>query len=472
MARGNSSFLGGEHSAFLAFLVSFLCVFSLSSCSSLPKLEDAIVEAWPEEDWPEIIEARRVHPPDKVDAILRRLKKQVGQTGILERQIAIMEEVSGSPLVDGNKATLLVDGPATYAAMEKAIPGARDHINFETFLFADDEEGKRFAALLLGKQAEGVQVNFIYDSVGCWGTPAAFFKRLRDGGIQALEVNPVEPHKGSRESSLINRDHRKILIVDGEIVFTGGVNISGVYETSSFAWHEEKGKKPSWRDTDVKIEGPAVAEFQKLFLEMWKQQKGPPLAKRNYFPTLSARGHELVRVLGSEPGEKNRLTYLMYVSAITFASKSVHLTNAYFVPDDQTRIAFENAAGRGVDVKLILPSVSDISLVLYAGRSYYEDLLEAGVKVYERQDALLHAKTAVIDGVWSTVGSTNMDLWSFLRNYEVNAVILGVDFANQMESLFSKDLQASNEIVAKEWNRRSLSERLRELFARLLHYWL
>jgi cardiolipin synthase len=222
----------------------------------------------------------------------------------------------------------------------------------------------------------------------------------------------------------------------------------------------------------VKIEGPAVAEFQRLFLKMWDLQKGPPLGRRDYYPPLKAMGRELVHVLGSEPGEKNRLTYLMYVSAITFASKSVHLTNAYFVPDEQTRNAFEDAARRGVEVKLVLPSASDVSLALYAGRSYYEDLLESGVKVYERRDAVLHAKTAVIDGVWSTVGSTNLDQWSFLRNYEVNAVILGTDFAGQMEALFSIDVQASNEIRAEDWRNRSLSDRLREWLSRILRYWL
>jgi cardiolipin synthase A/B len=463
---------GGKTTAILALLLSLFLLLSSSSCSDLPPLEEAIADASSEQDWPEIVGAHRVLPRDKANAILRRLKKEAGPTDILERHISIMQELSGLPLVAGNKVTLLVDGPATYAAMESAIQSAKDHINFEIFLFEEDEEGQRFADLLLRKQAEGVQVNLIYDSVGCLNTPAAFFKRLRDGGIQTLEVNPVGPAQPSGETALINRDHRKILIVDGKMAFTGGVNISGVYAKSSFAWHQEEDKQLAWRDTDVKIEGPAVADFQKLFVDMWNRQKGPPLTQRNYFPSLSVQGHELVQVLGSEPGEKSHLTYLMYVSAITFASKSVHLTNAYFVPDEQTRSAFENAASRGVDVKLVLPSASDVNLAVHAGRSYYEDLFEAGVKVYERRNAMLHAKTAVIDGVWSTVGSTNMDLWSFLRNYEVNAVILGTDFAGQLEALFSIDLQASNQIVVEEWKKRPFSERLREWFARLLRYWL
>jgi cardiolipin synthase A/B len=472
MLKGAFSFPPEVKRAILLSLVSCFCIFSFLSCAHLPRLEEAMTESWPEKNWPEIIESHRVLPPEKVDAIIRRLEKKAGRTGILELQTSVMKELSALPLVEGNKATLLVDGPATYAAMEKAIESARDHINFETFIFADDEEGRRFADLLLRKQAEGVQVNLIYDSVGCANTPAAFFKRFRAGGIQTLEVNPVEAGHWSAASEGLSRDHRKILIVDGKVAFTGGVNISGEYSTSSFGLYREKGKKMPWRDTDVKIEGPVVAEFQKLFLEMWKRQEGPSLAQRNYFPALNAIGHDLVRVVGSEPGEKNRLTYLMYVSAIAFASKSVHLTSAYFAPDEQTRKAFQNVARRGVDVKLILPSTSDISLVFYAGRSYYEDLLESGVKVYERRDAMLHAKTAVIDDVWSTIGSTNMDLWSFLRDYEVNAIILGPDFAAQMEALFSKDLQASNEIVPEKWKRRSLCERLKESFARLIRYWL
>ncbi len=472
MVKEVLAFRKGKKSAVHILFLSLSLILLFSSCGRLPRLDDAIAESSAEQDWPEIVGARRVLPPDKVKAILGRLKKQAGPTDILERHITIMQALSGLPLVAGNKVTLLVDGPATYAAMEIAIQGARDHINFETFLFEEDEEGHRFADLLLRKQSEGVQVHLIYDSVGCLNTPADFFERLRAGGIQTLEVNPVGSAQVSGESALMNRDHRKILIVDGKIAFTGGVNISGVYARSSFAWRQEEDKNLSWRDTDVKIEGPAVAEFQKLFLDMWTRQKGPPLAERNYFPPLKAIGHELVQVLASEPGEKSRLTYLMYVSAITFATKSVHLTNAYFVPDEQTRNALENAAGRGVDLKLVLPSASDVNLAIYAGRSYYEDLLEAGAKVYERRNAMLHAKTAVIDGVWSTVGSTNLDLWSFLRNYEVNAVILGTDFAGQMEALFSIDLQASSEIVPEEWGRRPLSERLKEWFARLLRYWL
>ena len=247
---------------------------------------------------------------------MERLKRQAGPTDILDRHIALIQSIGGSPLVAGNHATLLVDGPATYAAMLEAIQNATDHINLETYIFEDGDVGHRFADLLLQKQSEGVQVNLIYDSVGCMNTPAAFFQRLREGGVQMLEFNPINPMKVGKEGFLIHRDHRKILIVDGSVAFTGGVNISRVYSGSSrSAEHRERKVEEAWRDTHVQIEGPVVAEFQKLFLDTWARGKGPELSKRNYFPELKRKGRDLVSVVGSTPGQENRITYIMYVSA-------------------------------------------------------------------------------------------------------------------------------------------------------------
>jgi cardiolipin synthase len=425
------------------------------------------------EKAPEIIGPHGQLSPKMSKAVMERLKKQVGPTDILERHVALVESIGGSPLVAGNKVTLLVDGPATYDAMFKAIQSAKDHINLETFIFEDDEVGHNFADLLLQKQAEGVQVNLIYDSLGGLRTSAAFFQRLRDGGIKTLEFNPLNPGKARKKWLLTHRDHRKILIVDGSVAFTGGVNISRVYSSSSLSGQQhEKNIQEAWRDTHVQIEGPAVAEFQKLFLDTWAREKGPELPKRNYFPTLKREGNDLVEVVGSIPGQQNRITYVMYVSAFVYAENFVHLTNSYFVPDKQTVKALTNAAHRGVDVKIILPGISDEVTVFYAGRSHYTHLLKSGVKLYEHRDAMLHAKTAVIDGVWSTVGSTNLDLWSFLRNDEVNAVILGRDFAVEMEALFEKDIANSNQILLEQWKKRSLGDRMKEWFARLLQYWL
>ena len=403
---------------------------------------------------------------------MERLKRSVEPTDILQRHTVVIESVTDSPLTKGNKVTLLADGQAAYAAMFKAIQSAGDHINLESYIIEDDETGRKFADLLLQKQAEGVQVNLIYDSVGSFSTPAPFFQRLRDAGIQVVGFNPINPLKARGDWGLTHRDHRKILIVDGKIAIIGGINISRVYSSSPFKRKQNKKAPIHWRDTDVQIEGPAVAEFQKLFLDTWLKQKGPKLSERNYFPDLKEEGSALVRVVGNTPGEDNRITFIVYVSAITFAEHSIHITNSYFIPDDQIVKALSDAAERGVDVKIILPGITDSKLALYAQRYYYSELLKSGVKIYERSTYLLHAKTAVIDKVWSTVGSTNMDFMSLLNNDEVNAVILSHEFAIEMEKMFVSDLADSRQIQLDEWKKRPLLPRIREWFVNLFVRWL
>ena len=405
---------------------------------------------------------------------MKRLKQSVKATDILQRYSTVIESVSESPLTKGNKVTLLVDGPATYAAMFKAVQNATDHINIETFIMEDieDETGRKFADLLLEKQQEGVQVNLIYDSAGSYTTPAAFFQRLRDGGIQVLEFNPINPFKARGKWRLAKSDHRKIMIVDGKAALTGGVNISRVYSSGLSGRGEVDGEQMRWRDTDVQIEGPAVAEFQRLFLGTWQRQEGATLFPRNYFPDLKEEGDALVGVLGSTPGEDNRLTFIMYVAAITFAENSLHMTNAYFVPDRQTVKALTDAAKRGVEVKIILPGTSDSLLAQSAGEYFYSELLKSGVKLYKRRNALLHAKTLVIDTVWSTVGSTNMDFWSFSSNDEVNAVVLNREFAVEMEKMFTRDLAESEEVRWEEWRKRPLSLKVKQWFSHLFARWL
>jgi len=324
-----------------------------------------------------------------------------------------------------------------------------------------------FSDLLLRKQAEGLQVNLIYDSLGCYSTPVGFFQRLRDGGIQVVEFNPKNPLKTHGKWRLAKSDHRKILIVDGRVAITGGINISQDYLSGPSGVGDEKVAQMPWRDTDVQIEGPAVAEFQKLFLDTWQRQKGVTLSGRNYFPDMKEQENTLVRVLGSTEGETNRITFIMYVAAITFAENSLHMTNAYFAPDSQIIKALTDAAKRGVDVKIILPGTTDRSLALYAGQYHYSDLLKAGVKLYKRRNVLLHAKTLVIDGVWSTVGSTNMEWWSFSSNDEVNAVILSHEFATEMERMFAGDLAESEEIRWEEWEKRPFYLKVWEWFSHL-----
>ena len=227
-----------------------------------------------------------------------------------------------------------------------------------------------------------------------------------------------------------------------------------------------------WRDTHLHIEGPVVADFQKLFMDTWAKQQGPALADKKYFPPLVKQGDEIVRAIGSAADAPYSQIYLTLLSAIDHAEHSIHLTNAYFVPDPQLLKALTDAAQRGVDVQFLLPGKTDSWAVFHAGRSHYAELLDAGVHIYERRDTVLHSKTASIDGVWSTIGSTNLDWRSFLHNDELNAVILGRDFAQQMNLMFSQDRAASDPIDPQKWKRRSLLLRLQEWLARLPEYWL
>ena len=402
-------------------------------------------------------------------AIVAELKRKSGDLDMLDKQIALEQEIVGSPLMVGNKVTLLEDGPATYQAMFAAIGKAKDHINVESYIIEDDEVGQQFADLLLERQAQGVQVNLMYDSVGTIGTPKTYFDRLTQAGVQVLEFNPVNPLALKKPWKLNHRDHRKLLVVDGRTAFLGGINISSVNSSGSSVGGSKGAvdSKSGWRDTDIQIDGPVVAEFQKLFIQTWDKQHGKPLAPRDYFPAIAPQGKEIVRAIGSTPDDPYSLIYLTFISAITNAEKQVHITNAYFVPDPQLLKALIDAAGRGVDVRLILPGQSDSATVFHAGRSHYSELLKGGVKIYERHGALLHVKTAIVDGVWSCVGSSNLDWRSALDNDEINAVILGREFAQQMRAAFARDIAASDAIEPASWKRRSILLRLKEWTARL-----
>jgi cardiolipin synthase len=381
---------------------------------------------------------------------------------------------AASPPVAGNKVILLQDGRGTYDAMFTAIASARDHINMEMYIFDDDEAGERFANALIAKQREGVQVNLVRDSVGTMRTNKQFFERMEDAGIAVLEYNPINPLAARKDWDLNERDHRKLLIVDGRQAILGGVNISGVYSSGSSRPSATKRRGPDlpWRDTDLRIEGPVVAEFQKLFMQTWAEQHGPTLAQRRYFPPLRPIGKDSVSALGRSPDGSHSLIYPALIAAIAGAQREVWLTNAYFAPDPQLLTALKAAATRGVDVKLLLPGASDSWLVFHAGRAYYDELLRGGVQIFERRNALLHSKTALIDGAWSAIGSTNLDWRSFLHNQELDAVILGPEFGGQMRSTFQRDLAASNPITLEQWQRRPLDQRLKETLGRLWEYWL
>ena len=403
-------------------------------------------------------------------------KRWAGDALDLKTQAALEEAATGVPLIAGNQVTLLFDGPQTMAAMLREIGAAKNNINLETYIFDQDSLGIEFADRLIAKQQQGVAVSIMYDSVGTLGVPQAFFERMRSAGIKLLAFNPVNPARlRGKEWKLNNRDHRKVLIVDGKVAFTGGVNISDTYSRGSLFRSKSRPTDKSqvgWRDTHVRIEGPAVAAVQWMFVQAWARQDADDLPDdADFFPPLAAAGDKLVRVLASDPGGSFEI-YKAYLLAIGQAKKTIHITSAYFVPDAQTIAALIGAARRGVDVRVVLPGPSDSGLVSYAGHQRYQQLLEGGVKIHRLHLAVLHAKTAVIDGTWSTVGSTNIDMRSFVHNSELNVVVLGQAFGHDMENAFAEDLRDAREITLEQWRHRPFSDRLKEWAAQLMDYWL
>ena len=454
------------------WLASLLLVGAMASCRTLPdadKLPDT-----PQKANPTVETAKGTLQKAQTAQLLQR--RWANATGDLKQLAVLEEQATGLPLIAGNRVQLLFDGPATMREMMAAVKNATTSINLETYIFDQDPIGLQFAELLMEKRRQGVTVNVMYDSVGTLGTPQVFFDRMRAAGVNMVAFNPVNPAKAKGNWSINNRDHRKLMVVDGSVAFTGGINISSDYANSSLFRSRRKPdnldkNKVGWRDTHVKIEGPAVATLQWAFVNNWVRQEGGELPARDYFPRLAPVGDKFVRVLATDPGSNSEI-YKSLMVAIGEAKKSVHITSAYFVPDQQVVDALIAAARRGVDVKLVLPGVSDHGLVMHAGQAFFEQLLAGGVKIFQLQVAVLHAKTAVIDEAWSTIGSANIDRRSFIHNYELNVVVIDPAFGRDMESAFNEDLRDSKEVTLDQWRDRPWADRIKEWAARLTEYWI
>lgn len=386
------------------------------------------------------------------------------QEQAIARLMRISTHFQQTPFVRGNTVTLLRNGQETYPAMLGAIGKATRRIDMESYQF-DTAAATIFAPLLLQKRAQGVEVHLIYDAWGSMDQDKALFDQLRRGGVQVVEYNPLG-NVAKLGLDVDHRDHRKLLVIDGELAITGGVNVTGVYLNEAGS----ASKKPDdmkWRDTDVEIEGPVVAQFEILFQKTWEQQKGPALPPAPPTPGIM-RGPAIVQAIDGAPVDDHPVIYETLLSAFALAKSSIHLTTGFFAPPHEMEEALADAARRGVDVQIVVPAHSDSDAAIAAGRSHYHDLLEAGVKIHERQGVVLHAKTAVVDGLWSTVGSSNLDWRSTILNNEIDAVILDHDFGAKMEAMFGDDLVESKEITLAAWRERGVGERVHEWWARLI----
>jgi cardiolipin synthase len=386
----------------------------------------------------------------------------------LLRHAASHEPVSPCPLLDGNDIRLLPSGADTLSAMFAAIAGAQDHIHLEYYILEDVHwRGQSLKALLLDACARGVHVAVIYDSVGSLKTPDSLFDDLAKAGAHILEFHPVNPLRKHFVWHLNDRDHRKIMLIDCKTAFIGGVNLSRVYTNPPEAGARPKAEDGYWHDCAIRIRGPVVAQAQSLFLDTWNKHGGDTLPNCDLFPQAGIEGDQVARIAGSLPHEKQQLYFRGIHEAVLNARHRILLTTGYFVPTRREWRMLADAARRGVTVDLILAGVSDVPGALHAARALYGRLLAAGVRIHELHDGFLHAKAAVIDGVWTAIGSSNLDRRSFAFNNEVDAVILGRDTASDLEALLEGWMQRATTVTLEAWRRRSLHEHVAELSARV-----
>jgi cardiolipin synthase A/B len=407
--------------------------------------------------------------------VLARVATQAPDADALGRHLAVDQLVADSPLYTGNSVHVLRDGAQTFPAMFRAIAGARHFVDLEYYTFQDVRSGGRqLGDLLAARSRAGVQVRIIYDAVGSLGTPAAFFDQLRAAGVKLLEFNPLNPLRATRSPN--DRDHRKILVADDEVAVVGGVNLSTTYESAPRILRSDDVRAPQrgatatsqpvWHDLDLEIRGPVVPRLAAVFRQHWRDQGGPPLAP-DYDPPQRVHDRQIVRVIASSPARLAARYYATVLTAIRTAQSSIWMTAAYFVPTHQELVGLKSAARRGVDVRILLPAHTDVPQILAIQRSYYGELLRAGVKVYERRTGIVHSKAMVIDGVWSLVGSSNFDQRSVLFNDEVDVVVLGSSTADQLRRYMRADMRHARRVDWQFVHRQGAWQHLKALFWRL-----
>ena len=370
-----------------------------------------------------------------------------------------MSGLLGPPLLPGNAVTILLNGDEIFPAMLEAIRGAQRTITFETFIYWRGRIGREFAEALAERARAGVRVHVLLDFVGSHKMDPELLELIRRAGAEVEKFHPLNWYHISR---INNRTHRKLLIVDGRVGFTGGVGIAD--EWSGHAQDERH-----WRDTHFRIEGPAVVQMQAAFMTNWIKTRSQVEHTEDYFPALREAGSHFAQIFHSSPQEGSEDIRLMYLLSIAAARRRILLEQAYFVPDDLTTELLVAALHRGVQLEIVVPGPRiDHKAVRRASRSRWGPLLEAGARIYEFQPTNLHSKIMTVDGLWSSVGSTNFDNRSFRLNDEANLNIHDADFATRLEKIIAADKARSREITLDEWRRRPWTEKLRERAAGLL----
>ena len=370
---------------------------------------------------------------------------------------ATLGAYTGTTVVGGNRVEILLNGEEIFPAKLALIRGARRTINYAQYVFEDGQPAEEVAAALAERCRAGIKVNVLLDAVGALAMPSALREEMSSAGCRVESYRPLRPFTIDR---LNYRNHRRILVVDGLAGVTGGSGISG-------KWSGNGREEGHWRDTDVLVEGPVVEQLQGAFAENWLEATGVAIGGPEYFPRrrLDSKGLVDAQVVRSSPAGGSTAMYTMFLLALASARHSIHITNPYFVPDEKMITTLVAAAKRGVEVVLLIPGAIDHNLVRQASRSEFGRLLKSGVQIYEYRPALLHAKTMVVDGIWSTVGSTNLDYRSFALNEELNVAIYDEATARRLEQVFEQDLSNSRRVMYEDWSNRGLTSRFLELLA-------
>ena len=402
----------------------------------------------------------RVLPPELRIGSVERLATELPE-GIEDPGFELLlRRIDGAPFLGGNEVEVFFDGRAAFAAMRDAVRAAREEILLESYIFKDDSTGRGFLTETLAAAQRGVKVRVLADALGSYETSADFWKEMADGGIEFFLFHPLFERLWYQPF----RDHRKILVIDREVAFTGGMNIGEEYGS----WRHRRKLKDTWRDTHVRVHGPAAWEMAVVFSEGWIHAGG----SRFEIDPLPGEAVEApgvrVLVLDSQPKRGQAESAAVMAAIAAAARRSLWITNAYFAPGRRAVEILGEAAARGADVRLLLPGMSDVPVARHAGHGYFEALLRQGVRIFEYQPAILHAKTLVADGLVSVVGSTNLDFRSFLFNAECDLLMMDEATAAVMEKAFLADLENATEIRLEDWRRRPWTEKLRDRVARWL----
>lgn len=353
-----------------------------------------------------------------------------------------LAELSGklgiNAITSNNSVEAFLRAPETYESILRAIDEARHHIHLEYYIFRPDATGRMLLERLAAKARQGVEVRLLLDGIGSWMTRHRFLRPLMEAGGQVATFLPAIPWR--RTWHLNCRNHRKLVVVDARVAFTGSQNIGDEYRGLL---------RPlgPWKDTHLRIEGPAVRQIQEVFIEDWFFAAEENLADEVYLSSQAAAGSSLVQVIPTGPDQAHPILAHVLFAALALARKSIRISTPYFVPGPGLIAALQHAALRGIDVEILIPSRTDSKIVLWAGRSYYPELARAGVRIHEFRHGMLHSKVVSIDDTWTLIGSANMDVRSFLLNFEVTALVFDAQISRQLKADFAADVARSKHIV-------------------------